>query len=169
MTVFRDLRNQLWKCWEEGCLILTVWYLLSLMAMNQKECSPSGRKEGTFYFYFFIFYFFTPSCQPWRWYPGECSSKRNRLWVSRYGLAVRRKAGKQKEKGLGSTPVRLSLLFKEVVCRHCLLLLPLMTIGHKAGHYCHFRVTLLPSSSSPPKKFFRVVLWLCPSAQLMKH
>ena len=40
-----------------------------------------------------------------------------------------------------------------------LLLLPLMTIGHKAGHYCHFRVTLPPSSCSPPKKFFRVVTW----------
>ena len=46
-----------------------------------------------------------------------------RLWsiVSRFGLAVRRKAGKQK--GLGSIPVRLSLLFKKVVvCGHCAIL-----------------------------------------------
>ena len=44
--------------------------------------------------------------------------------VSRFGLAVRRKAGKQK--GLGSIPLRLSLLFKSVVvCGHCLVTLSL--------------------------------------------
>ena len=40
--------------------------------------------------------------------------------VSRFGLAVRRQAGKQK--GLGSIPLRVSLLFKKVVvCGHCLV------------------------------------------------
>ena len=44
--------------------------------------------------------------------------------VSRFGLAVRRQAGKQKD--LGSTPLRLSFLFKEVVvCGHCLVTLSL--------------------------------------------
>ena len=42
--------------------------------------------------------------------------------VSRFGLAVRRSAGKQK--GYGSIPLRLSLLFKKVVvCGHCLVTL----------------------------------------------
>ena len=44
--------------------------------------------------------------------------------VSRFGLAVRRQAGKQK--GLGSIPLRLSLLFRKVVvCGHCLVTLSL--------------------------------------------
>ena len=39
--------------------------------------------------------------------------------VGRFGLAVRREAGKQK--GLGSIPLRLSLLCKQVVvCGYCL-------------------------------------------------
>ena len=38
--------------------------------------------------------------------------------VSRFGLAVRRQAGKRKD--LGSIPLRLSFLFKKVVvCGHC--------------------------------------------------
>ena len=38
--------------------------------------------------------------------------------VSRFGLAVRREAGKRKD--LGSIPLRLSVLFKKVVvCGHC--------------------------------------------------
>ena len=38
--------------------------------------------------------------------------------VSRFGLAVRRQDGKQK--GLGSSPLQLFLLFKKiVVCGHC--------------------------------------------------
>ena len=42
--------------------------------------------------------------------------------VSRFGLAVRRKAGKRKD--LGSIPLRLSFLFKKVVvCGHCLVTL----------------------------------------------
>ena len=42
--------------------------------------------------------------------------------VSRFGLAVRRKAGKRKD--LGSIPLRLSFLFtKVVVCGHCLVTL----------------------------------------------
>ena len=41
---------------------------------------------------------------------------------SRFGLAVRRLAGKRKD--LGSTPLRLSFLFrKDVVCGHCLVTL----------------------------------------------
>ena len=48
--------------------------------------------------------------------------------VSRFGLAVRRQAGKQKD--LGSTPLRLSFLFKEVVvCGHCLVTLSLTING----------------------------------------
>ena len=44
--------------------------------------------------------------------------------VSRFGLAVRCEAGKQKS--LGSIPLRLSLLFKKVVvCGHCLVSLSL--------------------------------------------
>ena len=44
--------------------------------------------------------------------------------MRRFGLAVRRQAGKQKD--LGSTPLRLSFLFKEVVvCGHCLVTLSL--------------------------------------------
>ena len=44
--------------------------------------------------------------------------------VSRFGLAVRRQAGKQK--GLGSFPLRLSFLFKKVVvCGHGLVTLSL--------------------------------------------
>ena len=42
--------------------------------------------------------------------------------VSRFGLAVRRYAGKRKD--LGSIPLRLSFLFKKVVvCGHCLVTL----------------------------------------------
>ena len=42
--------------------------------------------------------------------------------VSRFGLAVRRYAGKRKD--LGSIPLRLSFLFKKiVVCVHCLVTL----------------------------------------------
>ena len=42
--------------------------------------------------------------------------------VSRFGLAVRRKAGKRKD--LGSIPLWLSFLFKRVVvCGHCLVTL----------------------------------------------
>ena len=42
--------------------------------------------------------------------------------VSRFGLAVRRQAGKRKD--LGSIPLRFSFLFKKVVvCGHCLLTL----------------------------------------------
>ena len=45
-------------------------------------------------------------------------------WVSRFGLAIRCKAGKQK--CLGSIPLRLSFLFKKVVvCGHCLVTLSL--------------------------------------------
>ena len=45
-----------------------------------------------------------------------------RITVSRFGLAVRRQAGKQK--GLGSIPLRLSILFKKVVvCGHCRVIL----------------------------------------------
>ena len=45
--------------------------------------------------------------------------------VSRFGLAVRRHAGKQKGR-FGSIPLRLSLLFKKVVvCGHCLVTLSL--------------------------------------------
>ena len=42
--------------------------------------------------------------------------------MSRFGLAVRRKAGKQQ--GLGSVPLRLSFLFTSeiVVCGHCLVI-----------------------------------------------
>ena len=44
--------------------------------------------------------------------------------VSRFGLAVRRWAGKQK--GLGSIPPKPSLLFTKVVaCGHCLVTLSL--------------------------------------------
>ena len=43
--------------------------------------------------------------------------------VSRFGLAVRRWAGKQRD--LGSNPLRLSFLFKVVVCGHCLVTLSL--------------------------------------------
>ena len=44
--------------------------------------------------------------------------------VSRFGLAVRRYAGKRKD--LGSIPLRLSFLFKKVVvCGHCLVTLSL--------------------------------------------
>ena len=44
--------------------------------------------------------------------------------VSRFGLAVRRSAGKQRD--LGSNPLRLSFLFKKVVvCGHCLVTLSL--------------------------------------------
>ena len=44
--------------------------------------------------------------------------------VSRFGLAVRRKAGKPK--GIGSIPLRLSFLFKKVVvCGHRLVILSL--------------------------------------------
>ena len=43
--------------------------------------------------------------------------------VSRFGLAVRRYAGKRKD--LGSIPLRLSFLFKKVVvCGHCLVNCP---------------------------------------------
>ena len=42
--------------------------------------------------------------------------------VSRFGLAVRRSAGKRKD--LGSIPLRLSFLFRKVVvCGHCLVTL----------------------------------------------
>ena len=42
--------------------------------------------------------------------------------VSRFGLAVRRQAGKRKD--LGSIPRRFSFLFKKVVvCGHCLVTL----------------------------------------------
>ena len=51
-------------------------------------------------------------------------TKRKKENVSRFGLAVRRWAGKQK--GLGSIAFRLSFLFKEVVvCGHCLVTLSL--------------------------------------------
>ena len=44
------------------------------------------------------------------------------VFVSRFGLAVRRKAGKRKD--LGSIPLRFSFLFKKVVvCGHCLVTL----------------------------------------------
>ena len=44
--------------------------------------------------------------------------------VGRFGLAVRRKAGKQND--LGSNLLRLSFLFKKVVvCGHCLVTLSL--------------------------------------------
>ena len=44
--------------------------------------------------------------------------------VSRFGLAVRRWTGKQKD--LSSNPLRLSFLFKKVVvCGHCLVTLSL--------------------------------------------
>ena len=33
-----------------------------------------------------------------------------------------------------------------------LLFLPLMTIGHKAGHYCHFRVLCSANSDTGSKK-----------------
>ena len=50
--------------------------------------------------------------------------KTNLKNVSRFGLAVRRWAGKQK--GLGSIPLRVSFLFKKVVvCGHCLVTLSL--------------------------------------------
>ena len=43
-------------------------------------------------------------------------------FVSRFGLAVRRLAGKRKD--LGSIPLRLSFFFKKVVvCAHCLVTL----------------------------------------------
>ena len=43
-------------------------------------------------------------------------------YVNRFGLAVRREAGKRKD--LGSIPFRLSFLFKKVVvCGHCLVTL----------------------------------------------
>ena len=48
--------------------------------------------------------------------------KTEQLRVSRFGLAVRRWAGKRKD--LGSIPLRLSFLFKKVaVCGHCLVTL----------------------------------------------
>ena len=48
--------------------------------------------------------------------------------VSRFGLAVRRQAGKQK--GLGSIPLRLSVLFKEVVAGgHCLVTALSLTVN----------------------------------------
>ena len=37
-------------------------------------------------------------------------------------------------------------------CVHVCLLLPLMTIGHKAGHYCHFRVLRSVNSDAGRKK-----------------
>ena len=47
----------------------------------------------------------------------RCSNR-----VSRFGLAVRRSAGKRKD--LGSIPLRLSFLLKKVVvCGHCLVTL----------------------------------------------
>ena len=36
--------------------------------------------------------------------------------------------------------------------REVFLLLPLMTIGHKAGHYCHFRVLRSVNSDTGRKK-----------------
>ena len=49
--------------------------------------------------------------------------------VSRFGLAVRRYAGKQK--GLGSNLLRFSFLFKKVVvCGHCLVSLSLTIMKH---------------------------------------
>ena len=45
-------------------------------------------------------------------------------FVSRFGLAVRRLAGKRTD--LGSMPLRLSFLFKKVVvCGHCPVSLPI--------------------------------------------
>ena len=45
---------------------------------------------------------------------------RQRRLMSRFGLAIRRWAGKQKD--LGSIPLRFSLLFKKVVvCGHCVV------------------------------------------------
>ena len=50
------------------------------------------------------------------------SRQRARVRVSRFGLAVRRYAGKQRD--LGSNPLRLSFLFKKVViCGQCLVTL----------------------------------------------
>ena len=46
--------------------------------------------------------------------------------VSRFGLAVTRKAGKPKD--LGSIPLRFSFLFKKVVvCGHCLVTLSIIS------------------------------------------
>ena len=46
------------------------------------------------------------------------------ILVSRFGLAVRRWAGKRKD--LGWIPLRLPFLFKKVVlCGHCLVTLPI--------------------------------------------
>ena len=49
--------------------------------------------------------------------------------VSRFGLAVRRQAGKQRD--LGSNLLRLSFLFRKVVvCGHCLVTLFLTIMKH---------------------------------------
>ena len=54
-------------------------------------------------------------------------TKTNIQNVSRFGLAVRCKAGKQRD--LGSNPLRLSFLFKSVVCEHCLVTLSITVNG----------------------------------------
>ena len=55
--------------------------------------------------------------------------------VSRFGLAVRRYAGKRKD--LGSIPFRPSFLFKKLVCGYCLVTLSLtITETIDGSHRC---------------------------------
>ena len=68
-----------------------------------------------FLFLFYIFFYIMPRLV-------ECCFTstliRDGHLVSRFGLAVRRQAGKRND--LGSIPLRLSFLFKKVVvCGHC--------------------------------------------------
>ena len=68
-----------------------------------------------------FWFFFNQPSQAWQLYQVEQQQQHT---ISRFGLAVRRLAGKQR--GLGSTPLRLSLLLKKVaVCGHCLVTLSL--------------------------------------------
>ena len=66
----------------------------------------------------------THKLQTQKQYRSACikSSQFKSAQVSRFGLAVRRSAGKRKD--LGSIPLRLSFFFKNVVvCGHCLVTL----------------------------------------------
>ena len=88
------------------------------------------------------------------------------LNVSRFGLAVKRQAGKQK--GLGSIPLRLSFLFKMFarICGHCLVTLsltvnetlkwlsslPILMQESFRRWQCSDRYISLPPSSPVPNK-----------------